>query len=259
MKRSYLVNLIVICAVFASSLVFGTISVYRINQFKATSQACALDLMIFGAGGRVIAAIIGPLIIAVYFILVMNYRFKYQFIVKSNDRTKFLLRIIRDTFVGCLIYVAATMMILFAMGVISFGNICNYSESSSLFRDELNITGTPYSHNYSIMVIVFKAFIIDVLEVYVRVLLAVFIYFLSDKGAFCIIAMLGASFVIPFRMSKYMQMWNYQAEAGAFYTEILNNYLYLEGILKVLAVVIVLLIVLFMFVRRKNFYETYTI
>lgn len=255
MKDSYFLNVTFWLITILAVIIVGLSGAYTMDIMSASCQLCAMDLVICIGGGRVIAAILLPLIILIYMIFILNYKFQYHFLTKSGSRKKFLMNILVCALKYTVMFVTLTLLVMFFIGLISFGKVCNYSDMSSMFRDELNATGMYYISDYSILGFLIKSFVINVLEVYTRVMAGLLIYISFEKGAISVMALLGISIVIPFRMERYLKLWGYKAEAGAFYTEMLRNDLYFKGVMGLFIVMLLLVLLQLLIVRRKSFYK----
>lgn len=243
-------------ALIGSAVIFGTMGAYKMTTMAASSKPCALDLMICTGGGRAMIALIIPMIVLFDMILVMNYRFQYRYIVKSRKREQFLAKILVAALGVTSVFALISMFVMLAIGMLFFGSICNYNDISSLFRDELNTTGTQFPVNLSVIILIIKATTVNIMEVYSRVLIGIMIYFLFNKGWAALIVVIGTSMLIPFRMKEYLEQWQFKPESGAFYTELLQNDLYQLAVTRSLILIAVMLLMLLIIIRRKSFYQT---
>lgn len=238
MRRFGMIEIALLSAMTVFMVLNSITSAGSILNTCASSRPCALDLVIYATGGAPTIDKILPVAIAIYFLFMMRYMFKYKYITQCYSRKRFITKIMGNVMAVCVLLVIMSMAINFLVGCLRFGVVCNYDSPSSLFRDKLNTNGILVEQ-YSVFGILAGSAVINIVKLCVRAMVAVLFYIITDSGVLAIIAMLGLIKAVGFRMIDYTYLLR-----GSFYAK--------EFVTAAIALLLVLLLLLIC-TQKKNF------
>lgn len=210
-------------------------------------------IFVFGCKGGLINLLF-PLILVYSTLYRLRLDFDPVYVVRRKSKIDMWNRVFVYSYVICIITVFTSMVV---GGIITllYTHKWDYMGIESIMYGEFAKTGyaMPQQFHYGTMFVI--SLFINSAEVFVRVLIALGIYWFTESQVFTIIMIMVMRIFLDGRMAKYFALWHYKVEGGAYYTELCSGVRIMESILYMLIAVVVIELLAYIFIPRKNFYK----
>lgn len=243
--KKYLIRMYVFAGMFCA------ISVYRIITTISPSEwaMCGYDgLFIFSNNN---SKTILPMIMVYCNLNAMRYDFIPHNIVRQRDKLTVWYKHAVRIAVQCVTVVAMLMVIAFCVSYFQTGVLCNKEGERSILAVELLRAGMSVPKELNLICMCLQALLINSLQLYAYVMVALLIYWLSDSGVLAVLAVLTVGIIVPGRNSMYKSDLN--VEFTPYYTELLDVYRYMQNVFLIIIMLCAIFGIAMYVVPRKQF------
>lgn len=244
MKQAFIKIIPIVC-------IIGFIEAARILPvlYNMDYMPCVLDGM--ALFGTMKTGVLVSCIITFFNIDSFKYDFKAYNIVQRKRKMDVWYNQMLYIFVQCFIIVVILMV---CTGVVFYdytGSLTNFDRDGSMFMAEFATTGLDIPQNVSAFSIIILAALLNSGEIYVRVMIALLVYWVTSSSVIMMISSVAAGMFVPERnvAAKYM----YNVDWYPVYTEMYDTKRLVISIAYIAISVIVIWLLAKYFIPRKEF------
>lgn len=244
--RTVIVIILTVCAFFSvSAYSLVKRAVYADDLFVL----CSIDYVIFPICNRAFAGITAPLTTCVLFIRMKDNLYKDNYVVRSQSRGKISGIIIINALVYAVLWTVISFVIMLLVGYDVTGCGCNYSLSNSSYA---YYTGHVLDNTH-IMLMLVRIVFNNWLEIYVRIMICVWLTTFLKKDWCIFVGTAVLMFVFPYAFFRQNITSSDRAEIIYRFYSYDNTFAVQTAFLVAVCALLCLLTNIFM--RRRDFYE----
>lgn len=244
--RTVIVIILTVCVFFSvSAYSLVKRAVYADDLFVL----CSIDYVIFPICNRAFAGITAPLVTCVVLIKMKDGLYKDNYVVRSQSRDKISGIIIRNALVYAVLWTVISFVIMLAVGYGVTGYGCNYYLSNSSYA---YYTGHVLDNTH-IMLMIVRIIFNNWLEIYVRIMICVWLMTFLKKDWSIFVATAALMFVFPYAFFRQNITSSDRAEIIYRFYSYDNTFVVQTAFLVAVCALLCLLTNIFM--RRRDFYE----